>query len=63
MINVNEFKPGMTFKHEGFVYIVLESSHSKSGRGQATVKVKVRNLENSSNIIKTGDLSPFSSLS
>lgn len=43
-INVNEFKPGVTFLRDNEVYIVLESSHSKSGRGQAHVKCKTRNM-------------------
>ena len=43
-INVNEFKPGVTFLKDKNVFIVLESSHSKSGRGQAHVKCKVKNL-------------------
>lgn len=44
MINVNDFKPGITFLYENEIYIVIESNHSKSGRGQAHVKAKVRNL-------------------
>jgi len=43
-INVNEFKPGVTFLKDNDLYIVLESSHSKSGRGQAHVKCKAKNL-------------------
>ncbi len=43
-INVNEFKPGITFIHNNDVCMVLESSHSKSGRGQAHVKCKIKNL-------------------
>jgi elongation factor P len=45
-INVNDFKPGITFKKDKDIYIVIESSHSKSGRGQAHVKCKVKNLLN-----------------
>ena len=41
-INVNEFKNGQTFIHEKQPHIVLESTHSKSGRGQAKVKAKVK---------------------
>lgn len=44
MINVNDFKPGVTFLYENELYLVIESNHSKSGRGQAHVKAKVRNL-------------------
>jgi len=50
IINVNEFKNGMTFLKDGDVFIVLESSHSKQGRGQANVKVKAKNLFNGSTV-------------
>jgi elongation factor P len=52
-INVNEFKPGITFLHEGQPHIVLESTHSKSGRGQAKVKAKVKNLQAGTNMYLT----------
>ncbi len=48
VINVNEFKPGMTFLYNNDPYSVIESTHSKSGRGQAHVKVKCKNLNNGS---------------
>ena len=51
MINVNEFKPGITFEDQGNIYIVIESSHSKQGRGQANVKVKAKNLRSSATTI------------
>lgn len=56
MINVNDFKPGVTFLYEKEIYLVLESNHSKSGRGQAHVKTKVRNLRTGTikNITFTG---------
>lgn len=56
MINVNDFKPGITFLYEKEIYIVLESNHSKSGRGQAHVKTKVKNLKTGTikNITFTG---------
>lgn len=44
VINVNELKPGMTFIHEKEPWILIESEHSKSGRGQAHVKCKAKNL-------------------
>jgi len=50
--NVNELKPGFSFLKDNDVYLVLEASHSKSGRGQAHVKCKAKNLTNNSiNII------------
>lgn len=46
MINVNNFRPGLTFQYENNIYIIIETQHSKSGRGQAHVKTKVKNLRN-----------------
>ncbi|UUM20055.1 MULTISPECIES: elongation factor P [unclassified Mycoplasma] len=53
MINVNEFKPGITFQDEGEIFVVLEAQHSQQGRGQANVKAKVKNLRSGSITIKT----------
>ncbi|SYV91621.1 Elongation factor P, partial [Mesomycoplasma hyorhinis] len=53
MINVNEFKPGITFKDDGQIYAVIESQHSKQGRGQANVKTKVKNLKTGAITLKT----------
>ncbi|MDJ1645831.1 elongation factor P [Mycoplasma phocimorsus] len=53
MINVNEFKPGITFEEDGAIFVVLEAQHSKQGRGQANVKAKVKNLRTGSTTIKT----------
>ncbi|TDV24137.1 translation elongation factor P (EF-P) [Mycoplasmopsis mustelae] len=53
MINVNEFKPGITFQDEGEIFVVLEAQHSKQGRGQANVKAKVKNLRTGSTTIKS----------
>ncbi len=43
-INVNDFKTGSTFIYDKNVYQLIDASHSKSGRGQAHVKCKVKNL-------------------
>ncbi|MBN4083313.1 elongation factor P [Mycoplasma sp. CSL10137] len=53
MVNVNEFKPGITFQLDGEIFIVLEAQHSKQGRGQANVKAKVKNLRSGSTTIKS----------
>ncbi|MGY6172474.1 elongation factor P [Candidatus Mycoplasma pogonae] len=53
MLNVNEFKPGITYQEDGQLYIILESQHSKQGRGQATVKAKVKNLRTGATTIKS----------
>ena len=48
MINVNTLRNGITFIAKKTPYLVIEAQHSKSGRGQAHVKVKARNLLNQS---------------
>ncbi|SYV90036.1 elongation factor P, partial [Metamycoplasma alkalescens] len=53
MINVNDLKPGVTFKLDGNIYVVLEFQHSKQGRGQANVKVKAKDLRSGSTTIKS----------
>ncbi|RMA78633.1 elongation factor P [Metamycoplasma subdolum] len=53
MINVNDLKQGVTFQLEGNIYVVLEAQHSKQGRGQANVKVKVKDLRTGSITIKS----------
>ncbi|EFF41474.1 conserved domain protein [Mycoplasmopsis alligatoris A21JP2] len=35
MINVNEFKPGITFQDGNDIFVVLEAQHSKQGRGSS----------------------------
>jgi elongation factor P len=44
MIDVNDLRRGVTFTIENDLYRVLEYSHSKPGRGNATIRVQVRNL-------------------
>lgn len=44
MINVNTFKPGITFAVGDEIFSVMSAQHSKQGRGQANVKAKVKNL-------------------
>lgn len=48
MIDVNELRKGVTFRHNGELYRVLEYSHHKPGRGNATIRTKVRNLRTGS---------------
>ena len=48
MINVNEFKSGMTIQYEGNIYMVLDFQHVKPGKGAAIVKAKLRNLRTGS---------------
>ena len=44
MINVNDFKTGMTISYENNLYQVLEFQHVKPGKGSAFVRIKLRNL-------------------
>lgn len=48
MINVNDFKTGMTISYEGNLYQVLEFQHVKPGKGAAIVKTKLKNLRTGS---------------
>jgi len=48
MINVNDFKNGLTIEYDGNIYMVLDSQHVKPGKGAAIVKAKLRNLRTGS---------------
>ena len=53
MINVNDFKTGMTINYEGNLYQVLEFQHVKPGKGAAIVKTKLKNLRTGSIVEQT----------
>jgi len=53
MIDVNDLRKGVTFEYDGNLYKVMEYSHHKPGRGNATIRIKARNLRTGSNIDKT----------
>lgn len=53
MINVNDLRTGATFQEDGNLFEVLEYSHTKMGRGTATIRVKVKNLKTGSTTEKT----------
>ncbi|GAP14997.1 translation elongation factor P [Longilinea arvoryzae] len=53
MIDVNELRKGVTFELDGNLYKVLEYYFNKPGRGNATIRVKARNLRTGSTIEKT----------
>ena len=53
MIDVNELRKGVTFELDGGLYKVLDYSHNKTGRGNATIRVKARNLLTGANIERT----------
>ena len=65
MIDVNELRKGVTFELDGQLFKVLDYSHNKSGRGNASIRIKARNLRTGANIEKTfqsGDRVPDASL-
>lgn len=53
MINVNDFKTGVTIEYEGNLYQVLSFDHVKPGKGAAIVKAKLKNL-------RTGSIAEYS---
>lgn len=53
MINVNDFKTGMTIKIDGNLFQVLEFQHVKPGKGAAFVKTKLKNLRTGATIENT----------
>ena len=48
MVNVNDFKVGMTIQYDGNIYTVLDFQHVKPGKGAAIVKAKLKNLRTGS---------------
>jgi len=53
MIDVNDLRKGVTFELEGSLYKVLEYSHHKPGRGNATIRIKARDLRTGTTLEKT----------
>ena len=53
MIDVNELRKGVTFEMDGGLYKVLDYSHNKTGRGNANIRIKARNLHTGANIERT----------
>jgi elongation factor P len=44
-ISTNDLRSGMAVRLEGEVFIVVEAQHYKPGKGQAFVRVKLKNLK------------------
>ena len=44
MIGVQELRKGTTFEMDGRLYRVLEAQHNKQGRGNATIRTRLRDL-------------------
>lgn len=53
MIDVNELRKGVTFEYDGRLFKVLEYSHHKPGRGNATIRVKAVDLRSGTTLEKT----------
>jgi elongation factor P len=53
MIDVNDLRKGVTFELDGSLYRVLDYSHNKSGRGNASIRIKARNLRSGTTLEKT----------
>ncbi|MGB9673343.1 MAG: elongation factor P [Anaerolineales bacterium] len=53
MIDVNDLRKGVTFELNGTLYKVLEYEHHKPGRGNATIRIKARNLRTGATLEKT----------
>jgi elongation factor P len=53
MIDVNTLRKGVTFELDGDLFKVLDYSHNKPGRGNATIRTKVRNLRSGVTVEKT----------
>ena len=53
MINVNDFKTGITIKMDNNIYQVVEFQHVKPGKGAAFVRTKLKNLRTGATIEHT----------
>ena len=53
MIDVNDLRKGVTFELGDSLFKVLDYSHNKPGRGNATIRTKIRNLRNGVTVEKT----------
>lgn len=53
MIDVNDLRKGVTFLLDGSLYKVLEYSHNKPGRGNATIRIKARDVRKGNTLEKT----------
>jgi elongation factor P len=53
MIDVNDLRKGVTFELDNHLYKVLDYTHNKPGRGNATIRVKARDLRSGAVVDKT----------
>ena|SRR3989338_4872644 len=53
MIDVNGLRKGVTFEVDGDLFKVLDYTHNKPGRGNATIRTRLLNLKTGANIERT----------
>jgi elongation factor P len=53
MIDVNDLRKGVVFELDGNLFRVLEYSFNKPGRGNATIRIKARDLRRGATLEKT----------
>ena len=53
MIDVNALRKGVTFELDGQLYKVLDYTHNKPGRGNATIRTRLVNLKTGVNLERT----------
>jgi elongation factor P len=53
MYDINDLKIGIVFEYEKEPYVVVESQHTKLGRGGAILRAKVKNLITGATLNKT----------
>jgi len=53
MIDVNDLRKGVIFEMDGNLYRVMEYSFNKPGRGNATIRIKARDLRKGNSLEKT----------
>ena len=50
VVDTSDFRPGLKIRWAGGMWVILECSHHKMGRGGAIVRGKLRNLETGSSV-------------
>ena len=50
MIDVNDLRKGVTFEYDNQLFKVVDYHHNKTGRGNATIRVKARNMRTWTNL-------------
>ena len=53
MIDINELRRGVTIELDGALLKVVDYEHNKSGRGNATIRIKAKNLRTGAHVERT----------